>query len=129
VVKTSTVQVAALTVDIRNGDNVIEVGAETTYEIRVLNQGTGPDTNVQVMAILPDGMEPRPAESLDAFRVAGRQIVFQPMARLDPGQEAMYRVRAACKRAGDWRFKIQLTSDQLRLPVCKEESIRIYSDR
>jgi uncharacterized repeat protein (TIGR01451 family) len=129
IVPATGVQVAVLGMDIRNKDNVTEVGAETTYEIRVVNQGSATGTAVQIMALLPDGMEARGANGPAAFRLGARQVIFEPLASLDPGKEALYRVRVICQRAGDWRFKVQLVSDQLRLPVCKEESLRVYSDR
>jgi uncharacterized repeat protein (TIGR01451 family) len=129
-VRTTVPQVPAIALHIRNKDTVIEVGAETVFEIQVLNQGTSPSTNVQVIAVLPEGMQLRRADGPSPFGLAGRQVSFEPMmTRLDPGKEALYRIRAICQRVGDWRFKVQLTSDQLRLPVCKEECMRIYDGR
>jgi uncharacterized repeat protein (TIGR01451 family) len=129
VVQASGVQVPALTVNVRNKDTVAEVGATTTYEITVANQGGGAGTRVQVMVMLPEGMQPQLAQGPTSFHAAGRQIIFEPMARLDPGQQAQYRIQAKCQRPGDWRFKVQLAADQLRLPVCKEEIMRVYDDR
>jgi uncharacterized repeat protein (TIGR01451 family) len=34
----------------------IEVGSETTYEIRVVNKGTKAATNMRVAALMPAGM-------------------------------------------------------------------------
>src|SRR5262249_9501943 len=46
----------ALTFDVKDADAALEVGRETTYEIRVLNQGAAPTRDVLVQAVLPDEM-------------------------------------------------------------------------
>jgi uncharacterized repeat protein (TIGR01451 family) len=129
IVRTSATQVPVLNVEVQNRESLVEAGSETTYQIRVVNQGTGIGTGVQIQTLLDEGMVPRSADGPTPFNVVGKQVMFEPLARLDPGHEALYRVRVICGRVGDWRFKVQLSSDQLRLPVCKEEIMRVYNDR
>ena len=42
--------------------------------------------------------------------------------------EAVYRVQGPRDAAGDMRFRVQLTCDQVRTPVVKEESTRFYKE-
>ena len=48
---------AAIMFEVRDLEDPIEVGGETGYEIRVVNQGTKAATNVQVAVELPPGMK------------------------------------------------------------------------
>ena len=48
---------AAIMFEVRDVEDPIEVGGETSYEIRVVNQGTKAATNVQVAVTLPPGLE------------------------------------------------------------------------
>jgi uncharacterized repeat protein (TIGR01451 family) len=123
------VRLASLNLEVSNKDSQAEVGVESTYDVRVVNRGNLAGTGIQVLATVPDGMEPLSGQGPTRFRVQRQQVVFEPLARLEPGKEALYRVKVRCHSAGDWRFKAQLTSDQLRLPLCKEEGTRVYNDR
>ena len=121
--------IAALLMEVANAENPVEVGAEAVYQIRVVNQGTAPATGVQVIATLPDGLLVKSAAGSAPFRVQGQQVIFENLAQLNPRTDALFRVHAAAQRPGDMRFKVQLSSDQMKLPICQEESTQVYSDR
>jgi len=38
----------------------------------------------------------------------------------------VYRIKVRGVQAGDYRFRVQMTCDQLKAPVVKEESSRVY---
>jgi uncharacterized repeat protein (TIGR01451 family) len=106
----------------------VEAGGETTYEIRVYNQGSKAATNVRVTATLPPEMrvvavEPPTRQSADANRIA-----FDPLQRLAPKAETTYRLRVQGIKPGDHRIRVQLLADEIRDPVTKEESTRVYAD-
>ena len=109
-------------------DDPIEVGAETVYEIKVLNQGSCTGTGVQILATIPVGMAPRGASGPTPYRFEGQQMVFEPLERLSPRAEVVYRVRVLCQQPGDYRFRVQMRCNQLSSPVIEEESTRIYQD-
>ncbi|MCE9607857.1 MAG: DUF11 domain-containing protein [Planctomycetia bacterium] len=106
----------------------IEVGGDTTYEIVVANQGSKEATNVQLTIALPEGMKALDADGPARFNIAARQVTFQPLAKLAPKQETTFRVRVQCVAAGDHRCHVQLTSDDMKTPVTKEEGTRVYAD-
>jgi uncharacterized repeat protein (TIGR01451 family) len=107
----------------------IEVGSETAYEIRLTNHGSKTDTNVQLTAQLPDELAPVSGEGPAHATVNGQQVQFQPIARLAPGEEAIYRIAARGARAGNSLVRVQVESDELATPVSKEEHTRVYSDQ
>jgi hypothetical protein len=120
--------VAALTLDVVATENLLEVNAETIYEIRVVNQGSGPSSSVRIVVAAPEGLIPMSAEGPAASHVQGQQVLFDPVPQLSAHGELVFRVQAKGRRPGDWRFKVQLTSAQLQRPVIKEETTRVYGE-
>jgi hypothetical protein len=58
--------------------------------------------------------------------VEGPDVNFEPLASLAVGADAVFRVRVRYQQEGDWRFQVRLTSDDSGVPVCREESTRVY---
>lgn len=120
--------ISALHFQVADTKDPVAVGMETTYEIRVVNQGTKEATNVQVMAIFPDGIRPLAGEGPVPNTVNGNEVLFGKLSRLAPKGEAVLRVRCQAVAPGDQRIRVQILSDDIRLPVTKEESTQVYSD-
>jgi uncharacterized repeat protein (TIGR01451 family) len=118
--------IGALRLEAVDLEDPVEVGALVTYEIRVANQGTGTCRGVQVLATVPDGMTVANAQGPAHYRLQGQQVAFDPMPELAPRANAVFRVHARALKPGDWRFKVNLTSDQLQRPVYAEESTHVY---
>lgn len=106
----------------------VEVNGETTYEIRVVNQGSKAASNLRLSVQLPVELKPLAADGPSRYAVEGNQVVFEQLARLAPKADAVYRVRVQALRPGDLRTRIQLTTDDMQTPVVKEESTRVYAD-
>ena len=102
------------------------VGEESTYRIRVTNQGTAADTNVHITAMFPEELEPTSACGTTEGQVSGQTVTFAPYPELIPGQSIQYTVEAKAKAKGDGRVKVELNSDLLKSPVTEEESTYIY---
>jgi uncharacterized repeat protein (TIGR01451 family) len=120
--------IAALLLEVVDLDDPVEVGGETSYEIRVVNQGTAPSTAMQIVATVPAGMAVRGASGPTPYRLQGQQVIFEPLARLAAHADTVYRVKVVAQKPGDLRFQVQMTSEQLRTPVIEQESTRVYSD-
>jgi len=123
--------IAAIRFEVVDVQDPIEVGSETTYEIRVLNQGSKEATNVAVSIEVPAGLQPVAAEGPDGVDHAleGSRIVFAPLPRLSPKVDTTYRIRVQGRQAGDQRVRVLLQTSQMQTPVVKEESTRVFSDR
>jgi uncharacterized repeat protein (TIGR01451 family) len=122
-------QAAELVHTVKDLDEVIEVGSETTYEVRVLNKGTKAATNVRVNAQMPPGMAGIHGEGPTRATGDASQITFEPLARLNPQEEVIYKVQAQGKSPGDQIVRVQISSDEWPSPVTREESTRVYQDR
>ncbi|MCC6420989.1 MAG: DUF11 domain-containing protein [Gemmataceae bacterium] len=120
----------ALLMELVDVDDPVEVGKDTSYEIRVTNTGTKTETNLQVICTLPEQMEFRGARGAAGcpFKIEGREVSFEPIPRLAPRVDAIYRVNVRCLTSGDARFQARMKADGLALPVLREESTRIYGD-
>jgi uncharacterized repeat protein (TIGR01451 family) len=114
---------------VKDLDEVIEVGSETTYEIRVMNQGTKAATNVRVTAIMPAGIAAVNGEGPTRPSGDATQVSFEPLARLNPQEEVIYKVHVKGTQPGDHLVRVQVSSDEWQTPVTREESTRVYQDR
>jgi uncharacterized repeat protein (TIGR01451 family) len=122
--------ITAILFEVVDVDDPIEQGGETTYEIRVLNQGSKAATNVRVAAVLPPQMKPVAAEGPPGVQHAidANNVVFDGLARLAPKADTTYRVRVQGLQPGDLRINVQLIADELQDWVTKQESTRVYAD-
>ncbi|MBM3983290.1 MAG: DUF11 domain-containing protein, partial [Planctomycetes bacterium] len=118
--------VAAVRFDVKGLENPVEVGKDAVYEIRVTNQGTGACTNVQLMAALADATTFTGATGPTKVTAQGQTLVFEAIPNLPVKGEMVYTVRVRGNAAGDQRIRVQLTCDQVRTPVVKEESTSFY---
>jgi uncharacterized repeat protein (TIGR01451 family) len=122
-------QSAELLHTVKDADEVIEVGSETTYLIKVSNVGTKAATNVRVVALLPPEIKGTAGEGPTRATGDATRIVFEPLSRLNPQEEVTFKVQAQGVAAGDHIVRVQLSSDEWPTPVTREESTRVYEDR
>jgi uncharacterized repeat protein (TIGR01451 family) len=120
--------VPALALEVMDLEDPIPAGGELTYEVRVINQGSCPCTNIQISAQVPEGMSPLEGSGPTAYHAAGAAVTFDPVAKLATKADAVFRVKVRGMEPGDYRFRVQMTCDQLRQPVMKEEASRVYKD-
>jgi uncharacterized repeat protein (TIGR01451 family) len=128
---TTTVRIegaAGATLEVAAKDNPLEVGAETVYEVRVVNQGSAPCTNLSVLALVPGGLTAIKADGPATNHLQKQQVTFEPLPQLAPHADALYRVHVKGLRPGDWRFKAQISCDQLQRPITREEGTHVYND-
>lgn len=116
---------AALSVCVCDSCDPLFECAETCYTIQIISQGSIPDTNVKVTALLPDQVEYVSAGGSTGAHVSGRTVTFDTIPCLAPGQTATYtiQVRACCP--GNGRLKVQVGSDSTQPPINAEESTKV----
>lgn len=120
---------SALMFEVRDLEDPIEVGGETGYEIRVVNQGTKAATNVQVTVEIPAGMKVVSAEGESAHKIQEGRLIFEPIQQLAAKADTVYRVRAQGLQPGDQRVTVQVNTDDLEHPIRREESTRVFGDQ
>jgi uncharacterized repeat protein (TIGR01451 family) len=120
---------AELAFEIADKADPIEVDGETLYEVKVTNKGSKTATNIRLTAVFPTDMKPTAGDGPARADVADRQVVFEPLARLNPREQAIFRIQAQGLKPGDQRIQVQIVSDDSPTPVTKEESTRVYADQ
>ncbi len=119
---------AALFFEVADAADPIEVGGETIYEVRVINQGTKTSTNVRLAAAMPPSLKPLEAGGATSGVISDQQVVFEPLPRLAPKADALYRIRVQGLAKGNAQVRVLLSSDEIPGGVTKEESTRVYAD-
>ncbi|MCO6042438.1 hypothetical protein NG895_00825 [Aeoliella sp. ICT_H6.2] len=119
---------AAIMFEVHDAQDPIEVGGSTSYEIRVVNQGSKAASNVQVTALIPPGMTVTGAQGETRHHVEAEGVVFEPLARLAPKADTVYRVDVQGKKPGDQRVLVEVRTDDITQPVRKEESTRVFGE-
>jgi len=113
----------------------IPVGGDTSYPIVVINQGNAPATNIRIKATVPEQMMLLRARGPSDNKLGGKSpdggqiVLFDPLPTLAPGARAEYEVYVKALKAGEVRFKVEWTADQLTSgPVRGEESTTIFPE-
>jgi hypothetical protein len=119
---------SAILLEMVDLEDPIEVGAETVYEIRITNTGSKTETDVKLTCIVPDKMQFKGATGPARYVQNGAEIVFDPIPKLAPRADAIFRVTCKGVTPGVAIFKGRISSTLLQEPVTKEEATRIYSD-
>src|SRR6185295_6075039 len=120
---------SAIKFEVRSLQDPIEVGGETGYEIRVVNQGTKAAANVQISAELPAGLKLISAEGETQHKADQNRLVFEPLQQLAPKADTVYRLRVQGLQAGDQRVAVEVKTDDLKQPIRHEESTRVFGDQ
>lgn len=119
---------AAVQFELVDVNDPIEVNGQTTYEIRVTNSGSKAATNLRLVALLPTEMKAITAEGPSRHVVDGQRVLFDPVRTLAPKADTTYTVKVQGLQPGDLRIRVQLLTDEIRNPITKEESTRVYTD-
>jgi uncharacterized repeat protein (TIGR01451 family) len=116
----------AMLLEVVDTEDPLMVGEETVYIIKVTNQGTAADGNVQIVAKFPRNITPVAGTGATAGTIENNVVTFEPRRSLDAKESITYRIRAKGVEIGDARVKVYLTSDLLQTSVPEEESTHVY---
>lgn len=115
--------VPALTFELTDTPDPIQIGESTTYTIKLINQGSGDLRNVNVTATFDALVLPI---SSPQGRVSGQRVTFPEVASIGAKQSVIYTIAVKGTTAGDSRNKVEVTCNELKSPVLREESTTIY---
>lgn len=115
--------IAAVLLEVVDDPDPIQVGENTTYTIRVTNQGFADVTNIKV--VYTSDEETTPVSSPQGT-VSGKSVNFPTVARLAAKQAVTYTITVKGAKAGDSRNKVVLNADELTSPVEETESTTVY---
>ena len=118
--------IPAILIEVVDTDDPLQKDEETTYVIRVTNQGTALDRNITIRAEFPKEVVPMSTSGDMEGNVEGHKVGFKKYAVLNPKEMIEVRIKAQGKEPGDGRIKVYLQSDMLATPVVEEESTHVY---
>jgi uncharacterized repeat protein (TIGR01451 family) len=121
--------VATVLFQVSQDANPIEVGGQTSYQVRLVNQGSKAASNVRLSVLLPPELKAVDAEGPSRHVIEGGRVFFDALERLAPKAELTYRVRVQGLQPGDLRVRCQLLTDGMQTPVTKEEGTQVYADQ
>jgi uncharacterized repeat protein (TIGR01451 family) len=119
--------VPALSVRVTGPAEPAAAGAEATWAVHVLNQGSAAAVSIRLTAWLPEGLQPLAGDGPAAGRVVQQQVLFEPLPQLAPRQEAVYRLRARVRGPGDGRIRVEVASPSLPAPILEEAGARVVT--
>lgn len=117
--------VNAILVEVVDDPDPIQVGEETTYTIKVTNQGGGLDLlDVAVVATFPDEIQPGVASNNG--RVSGKTVTWPVVPSIAVKQSVTYTVKGKGLRTADARLKVDVTTQLRQTPITEVESTTVY---
>ncbi len=116
----------AVTVEVVDLNDPVEVGAEAVYVVSVINQGTAAATSVEVTCTLPDNVTFVASSGPSESSLVGKTLSFEGIASIAAGDEATWRVTVRGESPADARFKVSLTTGQLSSPLEETEATNFY---
>lgn len=120
---------SAILVEVVDTEDPVEVGSETAYEIRVTNTGSKTETDIRLECQYPvDKLQFRGANGPTQHTVEGNTIRFEPIPRLAPRAEVVYRVNMQMLGMGVAIFNARITTSGIPEGVIKQESTTGYGD-
>ncbi len=123
--QTEILGIAALQLEVVDGQDPVQIGQETRYLVKVTNEGTAAEADVRLTAQLPEQMAFVRAEGDSDVQAEGQQLDFAGIT-IQPGDEATWTVVARAESAGRVQFALQMNSPTLDRPVIEREPTRLY---
>ena len=114
---------AAVSLEVVDDPDPIQVGESTTYTIKITNQGSADIHNLKIMARFADQVTP---VSTAQGSISGKIVNFPAVTTLGAKQTLTYTISVKGGSTGDSRNKITLTCEELKTPVEEEESTTVY---
>ncbi len=115
--------IAAVTLEVVDNPDPIQIGESTVYTIKVTNQGFADIHNVKVTGAFDDEVAP---VSSPQGTVTAQAVNFSVISTIKPKQTVNLEVTVKGVKPGDSRNRITLRCDELKTPVDEEESTTIY---
>ena len=125
--QTTVETIADLVLSVADPKGPLPTGDQIDYKISVKNRGTRTANGVNLVMQFSEGIEPVKA---DGFRnkIATGQVIFDPIVRIEPGQEVILSVTASAIKSGTHIFRAQLTCTESDSREIAEGTTRFFGD-
>ncbi len=115
--------IPALTFELSEMPDPIQVGESTTYRIVLINQGSGELHNLKVQAVFDDLMLPI---SSPQGTINGQHVTFPIIASIKAQQSVTYTISVKGAMVGTSHNRVEVICDEIKAPILREESTTIY---
>ena len=78
--------VSAIMVEMVDTEDPVEVNGDTAYEVRITNTGSKAETDIKLVAVVPDKEEFKDATGPAKYHTEGKTIVFDPIEQAGPAR-------------------------------------------
>jgi uncharacterized repeat protein (TIGR01451 family) len=103
----------------------VVVGNETTYDIKVKNQGSGVANEVNISGQLGDQFAFIEGTGDSEVTNDGTSFNFAPIASLEPGQTVSWTISAKAENAGYARLNLDMNSTATKRSISEQEPTRV----
>ena len=101
------------------------IGEETVIHVRISNAGGIAAEKVGLFCELPSGLEFVAAAGPSEHLAENGVVIFRSLEQVEAGQNATYRIKARCVRAGEHRVRARVASGSLADPVNGERVVSV----
>jgi uncharacterized repeat protein (TIGR01451 family) len=123
--ETEVMGLPAILVEKADNPDPVAVGSNTTYTVRVTNQGSADDQNVAISVVVDSELVPLSSDDPDAT-ISGQRVTFPVIATLAAKQVVNHHIQARGVTVGDAHTKFIVGSQMLTSPITSEESTTVY---
>lgn len=117
--------IPALLLEAVDAQDPVRIGQNTTYNIEVKNQGSGPDADIALTAVLPPELQFVRGGGASNVTAEGQNLTFAPLQSLGAGETAKWTVEVKALKAADARFYVEMNSKSLTRAAAETEPTRI----
>lgn len=117
--------IAALSFNVSSSTDLVEVGREFEYTVKIENRGTKESNNVVLQVLTTDAISILATDGPTKATSRNGVVVFEKIPSIPAKSNVTYKIKAKPNANGDCRVEFQLSSDDLE-PLVKEENTRVY---
>ncbi len=118
---------ADLKLAVNDPPGAVPLGADSQYEVRIVNRGSKAAQDIHIVGFFGPGVEPIAVQGWRG-EVSTGQITMEPIPRLNAGQEMVIRITARAQAPGTHRFRTELRCSDPETELSAEESTKYYGD-
>lgn len=127
VAATNVIAVADLKLQIADPKGPLPVGKDVVYEVRVLNRGAGTASQIDIVGLFSEGIEPYQVDGAE-YNISDGRVAIRTVESLTAGSELLLKIRAKAVRAGAHVFRAEVLCRDLDIKLAAEETTRFYTE-
>jgi uncharacterized repeat protein (TIGR01451 family) len=117
--------VPALVLIAYDQNDPVAVGNETSYDIKVKNQGTGVANEVSITGELGEQFTFVEGTGDSTVTGSGTSFNFEPISKLEPGETVSWTISAQAQNAGYARLNLDMNSTATKRSITEQEPTRV----